>query len=65
MDCRSMEFVAVGWCTRKWWRLCKTLMGISLVLIQLRVTGLNKTRVIYLLDFFACLREEERRGSAI
>ena len=54
-----MEFVAVGWCTKKWLRLYQTIrdlpsgdLGIPLVVIRLGVTGLKKTRVVYLLDLF-------------
>ena len=53
-----MEFVAVGWCRRKWLRLCQTIrnfnsgdMGISLVVVRLR-TRLKKIRLFYLLDLF-------------
>ena len=59
MDCRCMKFVAVGWYTRKWLRLYQTIrdltsgdLGIPLVVIQLGITKLNKTRVVYLLDLF-------------
>ena len=54
-----MEFVAVGWYTRKWLRLYQIItnltsgdLGISLVVIQLGVTGLKKNRVVCLLDLF-------------
>ena len=54
-----MKFVAVGWYTRKWLRLYQTIrdltsgdLGIPLVVIQLGITKLNKTRVVYLLDLF-------------
>ena len=40
VDCRCMEFVVVGWCTRKWLRLYQTIrdltsgdLGIPLVVI--------------------------------
>ena len=63
MDCRYMEVVAAGRCIRKWLRLYQTMrnltsddLGIMLVVIQLRVTELKKTKVVYLLDLF------ERRG---
>ena len=59
MDCRCMEFVAVGWCTRKWLRLYQTIrdltsddLRIVLVVTRLGVTGLKKTRVVYVLDLF-------------
>ena len=64
-----MEFVAAGWCTRKWLRLYETIrnltsgdLGILLVVIRLGVTGLKKTRVVYLLDLF---EGRGRRGSVI
>ena len=54
-----MEFQVVGWCTRKWWRLYQTIrdltsgdLGIPLVVIQLRVTGLKMTRVVYPSELF-------------
>ena len=53
-----MEFVAVGWCRRKWLRLYQTIrnfnsgdMGISLVVVRL-CTRLKKIRLFYLLDLF-------------
>ena len=59
MDCRCMEFVAVGWCTRKWLKLYQTIrdltsddLRIVLVVTRLGVTGLKKTRVVYVLDLF-------------
>ena len=65
-----MKFVATGWCSRKRLRLYQTIrnitsgdVGILLVVIRLGVTGLKKTRVVYLLDLFE--REEGRRGSVI
>ena len=52
-----MEFVATGWCTGKWLRLYQTIRnltsgdtGIPLVVIRPEVTGLEKNRVVYLLD---------------
>ena len=58
-DCRCMEFVAAGCCTRMWLRLHQTIrnltsgdLGIPLVVNWLGVTGLKKTRVVYLLDLF-------------
>ena len=67
MDCRCMEFVAVGWCTRKWLRLYQTIrdltsgdLGIALVVTRLGVTGLKKTRVVYLLDLFEGKGEKEQ-----
>ena len=51
--CSCMEFVAGGWCTKKWLRLYQTMRTSGdleiLVVIQLGVTGLEKTRVVYLL----------------
>ena len=54
-----MEFVAAGSCARKWLRLYQTMrnltsgdLGILLVVIQLGVTGLKKTKVVYLFDLF-------------
>ena len=65
-----MKIVGKGWCTRKWLRLYQTIrnitsgdLGILLVVIRLGVTGLKKTRVVYLLDLLE--REEGRRGSVI
>ena len=49
-----VEFVATGWCTKKWLRLYEVIrnltsgdMGIMLVVIRLGVT-----RLVYLLDMF-------------
>ena len=49
-----VEFVATGWCTKKWLRLYEAIrnltsgdMGIMLVMIRLGVT-----RLVYLLDMF-------------
>ena len=46
-----MEFVAVGWCTKKWLRFDQTMrnltsgdLGIPLVVIQLGVIRLKKAR---------------------
>ena len=54
-----VELVAAGWCTTKWLRFDQTIrnftsgdLGIQLVVILLGVTGLRKTRVMYLLDLF-------------
>ena len=54
-----MEFVAAGWCTKQWLRFDQTTrnltssnLGILLVVIQLGVTRLKKTRVGYPLDLF-------------
>ena len=59
VDYRCMEFVAAAWCTRTWLRLYQTIrnltsgdLGILLVVIELGVTGLKKTKVVYLLDLF-------------
>ena len=58
VECKCMEFVAVGWCRRKWLRLYQTIrnfnsgdMGISLVVVRLH-TRLKKIRLFYLLDLF-------------
>ena len=58
-DSKCMKFVAAGCCTRKCLRYYQTLrnltfgdLGILLVVIRLGVTGLKKTRVVYVLDFF-------------
>ena len=52
MDCRYMELVAAVWCRRNWLRLDQTIRnitsgdsGIPLVVTQLGVTGLKKTRL--------------------
>ena len=49
--CKCMELVATDWCTRKWLRFDQTIrnltsgdLGIPLVVIQLGVTRLKKTR---------------------
>ena len=59
MVCKCIEFVAAGWCTRKWLRFDQTIrnltsgdLGILLLVIRLGLTGLKKTRVVYLLDLF-------------
>ena len=51
-----MEFVAAGWCTRKWLKLYQNIrnltsgdMGIPFVVIRLGVTKLKKIRFVYLL----------------
>ena len=58
-----MEFVAAGCCTKGWLRFDQTIrnftsgdLGIPLVVSRRGVTGLKKTRVVYLLDLL------ERRG---
>ena len=62
-----MEFIAAGWCTRKWLKLDQTIrnltsgdLGILPEMMQLGVYGLKKTE--YLLDF---LREGRRKSSVI
>ena len=47
-----MELIAVRWCTRKWLRFNQTIrnltsgdLGIPFMVIQLGVTGLEKTRL--------------------
>ena len=52
--CSCMEFVAGGWCTKKWLKLYQTMRNLTsgdleILVIQLGVTGLEKTRVVYLL----------------
>ena len=54
-----MEFLAAGRYARKWLRFDQTIknltsanLGIPFVVIRLRVTGLKKARVVYLLDLF-------------
>ena len=54
-----MEFVATGWCTVKQLRLDQTIINItcsdleiSVVVIRLGVTELEKTKLMYLLDSF-------------
>ena len=51
--------VAASWCTTKWFRFSQTIryptsgdLVIPLMVIRLGVTGLSKTRVVYLLDLF-------------
>ena len=68
MECKCMEFVATGCCTRKWLRFDQTIrdltfgdLRISLVVSRLGV--LKKIRVVYLLDLFQ--RREERIGSVV
>ena len=63
MDSKCMELVAAGWCTTKWLRFNQTIRNVTsgylvipLVVIQLGVSGLRKTRVVYLLDLL------ERKG---
>ena len=63
VDCKCMEFVAAGCCTKGWLRFDQTIrnftsgdLGIPLVVSRRGVTGLKKTRVVYLLDLL------ERRG---
>ena len=55
---KRMEFIITGWCTKKWLRFDQTIvnltsvdLGIPLVVILLGVTGLKKTRIVYLLDW--------------
>ena len=57
VECKCMEFVATGCCTRKWLRFDQTIrdltfgdLRISLVVSRLGV--LKKIRVVYLLDLF-------------
>ena len=67
VDYKCVEFVAAGWCTRKWLGLDQTIrnltsgdLGISLLVIGLRVTRLKKARVEYLLGLFAGRWEKEQ-----
>ena len=60
-----MEFIAAGWCTRKWLRLDQTIrnltsgdLGIPPEMMQLEACGLKKTE--YLLDFFEERKEKEQ-----
>ena len=64
-----MELVTASWCTRKWLRLDHTIRNftcddveISLVVIRLGVTGLKKSKFVYLLDLFG---EGRRRNGLI
>ena len=64
MDCNCRELVATGWCTRRWLRFDQAIinltlgdLGIRLVVIQLRVTGLKKTGSC-ILDLFEGRGEE-------
>ena len=68
VECKCMEFVDTGSCTRKWLRFDQTIrdltfgdLRISLVVSRLGV--LKKIRVVYLLDLFQ--RREERIGSVV
>ena len=54
---KCMEFVAAGSCTKKWLRFYQTIrnltsgdLRIPLLVIRLGVTGLKKTRIVYLID---------------
>ena len=62
-----MELVAAGWCTTKWLRFNQTIRNLTsgdlvipLLVIQLGVTGLRKTRIVYLLDLFEGKGEKEQ-----
>ena len=66
MNCKCMESVAAGWCTMKWLRFDKSItnltssdLGIPLVVIQLRVTGMKKARSCI---SYTCLRERRWGG---
>ena len=59
VNCKCMELVAAGNCTRKWLSFGQTIrnlnsgaLGIPLVVSRLGVAGLKKTGVVYLLDLF-------------
>ena len=50
-----MEFVAAGWCTRRWLRLYQIIrnltsgdLGIPLVVMRPVVPGLKKTKLVHL-----------------
>ena len=69
MDGNCIEFVSTGCLTRKWLRFDQTIrnltsgdLGILLVVIQLGVTGLKKTRSCI---SWICLKEWGRRGTTI
>ena len=58
-DCKYKEFVTAGISRGKWLKFEQTItnlssghLGIPLVVSRLRVTGLKKTRTVYLLDLF-------------
>ena len=62
-----MEFVAAGCCTKGWLRFDQTIrnftsgdLGIPLVVSRRGVTGLKKTRVVYLLDLLEGKGENEQ-----
>ena len=62
-----MEFMAAGCCTRKWLRFDQSIknlisgdLGIPLVVSRRGVTGLKKTRVVYLLDLLEGKGENEQ-----
>ena len=66
MDHKWIKFVAAGWCITKWSRLNQIIRNLTFgdllilfMVIPLGVTGLRKSRVVYLLDLF------ERRGRVI
>ena len=55
MECKYIALVAVGWRTREWLGFDRSIrnltsadMGILLVVIQLGVTGLKKTSILYI-----------------
>ena len=59
VDCKCIEFVAVGWCAGKYLRLNQTIrshtcgdLEISLLVIRLGVTRLKKSMFVCLLDLF-------------
>ena len=71
VEFRCIEFVATGWGTGKWSKIYQTItnltsgdMGISLLVIQLGVTGLKKIRLIYLLGLFQG-RGEKGQGNLV
>ena len=61
----GLQVHGIRTCRLMWLRLDQTMrnltsgdLGILLVVIQLRVTGLKKTKVVYLLDLFEGRREK-------
>ena len=68
VDCKYIILVAAGYGTRKWLGFDQNIrnitsgdLGIPLVAVRLGVAGLNKIKVVHLLDF----RKEGRRSSVI
>ena len=66
VDCKCMESLAAGWCTVKQLMHNQTTINlicgdleISVAMIRLRVNGLKKPGLVYLLDLFG---EREEQG---